>query len=262
MTTRRFGDDLAALRAWLDAEAAAPFSGWDFSYLDGRMNEAPLPWDYRALVTAALPKATALLDMGTGGGEFLASLAPLPPTVCATEGYPPNLPLARERLAPLGITVSEIPNQDAPPLPYAAATFDLIIDRHEAYDPQEVLRILRPGGTFITQQVGGTNDLDLNQLLEAEGGTDYLFWNLAYAQNQLVASGLQIEQVAEAFPAKQFTDAGAIAYYLKAAPWQIPDFSVERYFSALTAIQRRCEMAGGVTLRAHYFMLVATKVQG
>jgi len=33
--------------------------------------------------------------MGTGGGEFLASLAPLPMHTSATEAYPPNVEIAR-----------------------------------------------------------------------------------------------------------------------------------------------------------------------
>lgn len=83
----------------------APFSGWDFSFFEGRMHTGDLPWDYRARVIECLPGATALLDMGTGGGELLSSLRPLPPTTYATEAYPPNLPVARAQLAPLGVNI-------------------------------------------------------------------------------------------------------------------------------------------------------------
>src|SRR6187549_330120 len=96
-------DDDAALLAWLREEAARPVEGWDFSYLAGRMREDAPHWDYRQVVTAALGESGALLDLGTGGGEFLSSLRPLPALTCATEGYAPNLPVARRRLAPLGI---------------------------------------------------------------------------------------------------------------------------------------------------------------
>jgi len=36
----------------LVAEAEAlPFSGWDFSALNGRWEEDPPPWDYRSIVS-------------------------------------------------------------------------------------------------------------------------------------------------------------------------------------------------------------------
>lgn len=102
----------------LIAEAVeAPFAGWDFSYLDGRRTEVALPWDYGARVRAAISDANSLLDMGTGGGEVLAALAPLPPSAYATEAYPPNIPVARERLGPLGVTVVDTRGGRGEPAP-------------------------------------------------------------------------------------------------------------------------------------------------
>ncbi len=251
------------MRAWLRAETDAPFAGWDFSRLDGRLSEEQTPWDYCALVTAALSGCAALLDMGTGGGEFLASLAPLPPLTCATEGFAPNIPVARARLAPLGISVHPIGEDEAGPLPFADDSFDLVINRHEYYDLAEVRRVLRPGGRFITQQVGGENDSDLNRLLAAsQPDNGYAFWTLDYAREQLAAAGFTIGFAAESFPRKVFADVGALAYYLKAVQWQIPDFNLERYFPRLQEAHRRCQTEGGISSRAHYFVLVAEKPLG
>lgn len=47
-----------------------------FLYLAGRMEEEELPWDYKANVQARMSGDTVMLDMGTGGGEFLLSLSP------------------------------------------------------------------------------------------------------------------------------------------------------------------------------------------
>ncbi len=70
-----------------------------------------------------------MLDMGTGGGEFLSSLAPFPPYTCATEAYPPNVPIAKARLEPLGIEVFQISEDNFLPIP--DNTLDLVINRHE-----------------------------------------------------------------------------------------------------------------------------------
>ena len=97
--------DRAALFNYLQAEYDYPFSGWDFSYLDGRMVEdlSVLTWDYRAAIEARLPHIHSLLDIDTGGGEVLASFKPLPADTCATESYAPNILVARRRLEPLGV---------------------------------------------------------------------------------------------------------------------------------------------------------------
>jgi hypothetical protein len=85
---------------------AAPVSGWDFAWLTARSSAAAaLPWDYRAEVARRAAGAGSLLDMGTGGGEWLASLTPHPARTVATEGWPPNVPVAARRLRPAGIPV-------------------------------------------------------------------------------------------------------------------------------------------------------------
>lgn len=276
-------DDDAALLAWLREEAARPVEGWDFSYLAGRMCEDAPPWEYRQVVTAALYGSGSLLDLGTGGGEFLSSLGPLPGLTCATEGYAPNLPVARRRLEPLGIAVSEV--GDDCRLPYPDGTFDLVISRHEAYDPREVRRVLRPGGHFITQQVGGTYLLGLNRLLGAPDPPDefainvglglpgdsgekgggaagpYARWNLDFARRQVEAAGLAISRAEEAFPAVAFADVGVIVSYLSMVPWQVPAFSVERYFEPLRDLHRRCQDGGGITLSGHLFIIAAARLE-
>ena len=146
---------------------AHSFSGWNFSWLDGRWHEVAPSWNYRQMVEDKTKNAASLLDMGTGGGEFLSSLPNLPPMTYATEGYAPNIPVAKERLEPLGIKVAQVVDDNALPLPSTA--FDLVVNRHESYALPEVLRILRPGGLFLTQQVGPRDCIELNQYLEAPG---------------------------------------------------------------------------------------------
>src|SRR5204863_4615766 len=83
-------------------EANHPFSGWDFSHITTtrRMVEGALTWSYSSKILRQIMRVSSLLDMGTGGGEFLSSLHPLPKHTCATEGYVPNVSVARQRLEP------------------------------------------------------------------------------------------------------------------------------------------------------------------
>ena len=146
-------------------DEAAPFSGWDFSYIAGRCHEEAPPWDYIALARERVAQASCLLDVQTGGGEVLASLAPFPRRAFAVEGYPPNVEVARKRLAPLGVEVRA--REEAAVLPFETAFFDLVLNRHGGLRIPEIARVLEPGGLFLTQQVTGTSLGDLQARLGA-----------------------------------------------------------------------------------------------
>ena len=244
--------------AQLVAEAEAhSFSGWDFGYLVGRMVQDPLSWDYRSRVRELLTDAATLLDVDTGGGEVLASLAPLPPHTVATEGYVPNISVARQNLEPLGVKVVELEvnDCDACKLPFSEETFDLIINRHGSFAADEFYRILKHNGQFITQQVGGTNLYGLNEALHATASDMDLTWNLDKASAQLTQAGFTVIFAKEEFPKTTFSDIGAVVYYLRAIPWQLTDFSVDRYIDRLTAIHETIENTGEFVVHAHRFYI-------
>jgi SAM-dependent methyltransferase len=232
------------------------FEGWEFSALADRWEEADPPWRYRDLVAERLETTGSLLDMGTGGGGFLSGLS-LPERTVATEGYPPNLPVARERLAPLGVEVVPVPETDA--LPFRDDAFETVINRHESFDPEEVARVLAPGGAFLTQQVGGEDLLELNEALGAPVN-EYVGWSLGRAVEGLKAAGLRVVRAEEAFPETRFRDVGAVVGYLRAIPWQAPDFEVTRYDEALRTLHERIVREGPLEVRAHRFLIEARAV--
>ncbi|QAT64207.1 SAM methytransferase [Bacillus glycinifermentans] len=97
--------------------ADEPFVGWDFSFITdtGRMTSGLFSWSYGSMALSLIQDATSMLDMGTGGGEFLSKLGPFPPSAYATESYLPNVPVAKERLTPLGVQVVQVDNNEALP---------------------------------------------------------------------------------------------------------------------------------------------------
>ncbi len=242
---------------YLISEYQQPFSGWDFSYLAGRREtiRPQVTWEYTGLVRDAIRDVDSLLDMDTGGGEFLLSLQPLPPRTAATESYLPNVPVAKQNLEPLGVRVVAPESDDH--LPFPDAYFDLIINRHGAFSASEIARTLRAGRRFITQQVGGQTNARLHELLE--GKPKQSDWDLATAVSQLADAGMHVLEQHEAFPITRYRDIGAIVYYLKAVAWEIPDFSVEQYFDRLVAIHRMMERDGHVDIPFHHFLIVAEK---
>ena len=232
----------ALIREW-KAEETQPFGGWDFSYLDGKWEEERPPWSYVDQVRAALPGAAALLDLGTGGGEKLLGLQDLwPPHVAATEGYAPNLCLARDRLEPLGVQVVHSETSIHDLLPFEDETFDLVIDRHSGFNLAEVERVLSPGGTFLTQQVDGTNLADLSAAFECE--QPWPWFTLEWVLDQIAQRSLVIEQARAWSGTTRFHSVGALVYYLKAVPWTVEGFSVEKHLPYLLKLQNRLEREG------------------
>jgi SAM-dependent methyltransferase len=239
----------------LVAEALqAHFRGWDFSWLQGRADGGDPSWSYLDRCRRLIAKATSLLDIDTGGGERLAHLAPLPPHTVATEGWEPNLPVARARLGPLGV---EVRHQDGGRLPVGDAEFDLVLNRHGRLEAGEIRRALRTGGVLLTQQVGSRNARKLNEALGDPVSTDVDAWSLEVAVAALQRQGFRILDAREELPEHTFYDIGAVVYQLRAVAWQIPDFDVERYDAKLRALDARIRANGCFVVHDHRFLIKA-----
>jgi len=234
------------------------FSGWDFSYIRDRWKDSPTSWDYVQTVRSYIKPEISLLDIDTGGGEFLSSLQPLPQVTYATEAYAPNVLVAKNRLAILGVQIIDMVEKRHL-LPFPDGAFDLVVNRHGSYSPNEIYRILKPKGVFVTQQVGGENNFEINKLLQEHPEFQYSYWTLSLARDQLITAGLQILNQQEEFPETRIFDIGALVYYLKVISWQIVGFTVERYYEKLAEVHNLIHEFGELKTRSHRFLIVAQK---
>lgn len=152
------------IHAWKKEESVAHIHGWDFSHIAERYTEeTDLPWDYQRIILEYLKPEMKLLDVDTGGGEFLLSLHHPYENTSAAEAYPPNVELCKETLLPLGIDFRAGDGKDT--LPFEDASFDMVINRHGDFNVKDIHRLLKDGGIFITEQVGAENDRELVELL-------------------------------------------------------------------------------------------------
>ena len=243
------------LSQWLAEEEAAQIHGWDFSHIHGRYEEGQdLPWDFDQLVRRFLFPEHRILDMDTGGGEFLLSLGHPHSLTAATEGYPPNAALCRETLLPLGIDFREA--DGGGPLPFPDGSFDLVLNRHGDYLPAEVFRVLKPEGIFLTQQVGAENDRELVELLlDPVPPLPFPRQYLSIAREDLEAAGFSILDSQEAFRPIRFWDVGALVWFARIIPWEFPGFSVEKCREGLFKAQDILE-------RNHISPVFCTKYRG
>ena len=183
------GDEFDAL---LVEAGRTPMRGWEYDY-GGRIRLEPPPWDFPGRMLERCRAAASLLDMGTGGGEWLSRLPYRPPLTVATEGWAPNLEIARGAWSPghpRGRGGGRAGQPSPGPggrwrraLPFADGTFDLVGNRHESYLPSEVRRVLAPGGCFLTQQVAGDFNREFYALLGEPAPTpEAPHWNLGFAR--------------------------------------------------------------------------------
>ncbi|MGW2563124.1 class I SAM-dependent methyltransferase [Streptomyces sp. NPDC001514] len=244
----------------LVAEAeSVSVAGWDFSWLDGRATEQRPSWGYQRLMSERLARASAALDIQTGGGEVLAGAPKLPPLMVATESWPPNVARATKLLHPLGVAV--VVDTDEPPLPFGDEAFDLVVSRHPVtvrWD--EIARVLRRGGTYFSQQVGPASVFELveyflgpqpEEVRRARHPDD--------ARAAAEAAGLEITDLRSESLRTEFFDIGAVIYFLRKVVWMVPGFTVARYRGRLRELHDRIEAEGPFVAHTTRFLIEARK---
>ena len=247
-----------SLKNWKVEEETAHIHGWDFSHIDGRYTEQDdLPWDYCAVIEEYLTPDMKILDIDTGGGEFLLSLDHPHENTAAMENYPPNVELCKEVLLPLGIDFRAGDGKEK--LPFEDGVFDMVIDRHGDLNAEEICRVLRPGGLFITQQVGAENDRELVKLLCGEPPLPFPEQYLEVTARKFQEAGFSILRGEEYFGPIRFFDVGALVWFARIIQWEFPDFSVDTHLENLLNAQRILERNGSIDGSIHRFLLVAQK---
>jgi SAM-dependent methyltransferase len=245
----------------LVAEAnSAPIRGWNFEWLDGRATEERPSWQYSKLLARRFERSERVLDLQSGGGEMLASLPHLPPLLVATEGYLPNLVHAAERLRERGAFVVGTDDEHRL-LPFCDATFDLVTSRHPISTWwTEIERVLLPGGSYLSQQVGPDSVRDLSEFIMGpwpEGSVR----DPKLAEQEAVEAGLVIADLRQERLRTVFYDIGAVVYFLRLVIWMVPDFSVERYRDRLWTLYQQIQRDGQFVAHASRFLIEARKRQ-
>ncbi|MFC7304353.1 class I SAM-dependent methyltransferase [Streptomyces monticola] len=244
----------------LVAEAeAAPVEGWDFSWLDGRATERRPSWGYQRLMGERMARASAALDIQTGGGEVLAGVPKLPPLAVATESWPPNVAKATRLLHPLGAAV--VKDEDEPPLPFADEAFDLVVSRHPVTVWwEEIARVLMPGGHYFSQQVGPASVFEVVEYFlgpqpeEVRRGR-----HPDDARRAAEAAGLEVVDLRAESLRTEFFDVGAVIYFLRKVIWMVPGFTVEQYRDRLRQLHDKIRSEGPFVAHTTRFLIEARK---
>lgn len=228
-----------------------------FNYLvrTERMSSEPLPWSFTSEVLERLSDAKALLDVGNDGGELLTFLRPLPETICALLA-PEQVMYLKSKFESLGIGYKERVGES---IPYRDESFDFVLNRRNRWSVKEVHRVMQKDGVYITQQTGSIVDTEINKFFESPLQLSKEQWNLEIARKELETTGFEVIEQNEAFSLTRFYDIGAVAYYFEHTPWQVEDFSIDKYNEQLFHIYKDIKSRGFIEMKLHRFFLVAKK---
>ena len=237
--------------------AAEPVAGWDFSWFNGRATEERPSWGYSRLLAQRMRRARAALDIQTGGGEVLGQIPDPPPALVATESWPPNIDAARRNLRRVRARVVEA--DDEADLPFLPGSFDLVTSRHPTDVVwEEIARVLRPGGTYLSQQVGAGSNREL---------TDFMMGPQPVSQCRSARragacaeeAGLAVADLREQALRVEFFDVGAVVYFLRKVLWTVPGFTVDGYRDQLARLHEHIQAHGSFVSHAQRFLIEARK---
>jgi SAM-dependent methyltransferase len=201
-----------------EVRRARDIHGWHWPGMRTRMDD--LGWVYTDVLREHVGPNDRVLDVGTGGGEIFSEVAR--PQDVALDFKMSMLEVAREHL-PCPLVAG-----DQRALPFAGDSFDVVADRHCGVEPREVLRVLRPGGRYVTQRPGnnicqnifdafgwGTNG-DLWRGQAAANNETY--WDVAACAAFYEDAGCEIVRREEAYVDYEFLNEESLAFWLRNAP--------------------------------------------
>lgn len=215
-----------------------------------------------------MAKAEAALDIQTGGGEVLASVPTAPPVLAATESWQPNVEIARRNLAKFNATVVEV--DDAADLPFPSDHFDLVVSRHPvATRWDEVRRVLRPNGTYLSQQVGSGSVRELTEFMMRNRQaslhpslgplTTTAGASPVAATFSAEAAGLEVVDLRQEALRMEFYDVAAVVHFLRKVIWIVPGFTVDAYRDRLADLHDFIERHGPFVAYSQRFLIEARK---
>lgn len=239
------------------AAAVGERSGWDFSRM--RTSREPVPWDYLELAPRYLKPTDVILDVGTGGGEKFLAFAPHVSFGVGIDLDPAMIRVARVNAA--GRENVSFATMGAEALALPDGAFDVVLTRHAPVEVAEVVRVLRPGGYFVSQQVGARNMANIRRAFATGSDTQYNVEERARIDGftrlgcEIVATG--------AYDVRYWVeDIPSLVFWLRAIAGanEVPaGFTIERDWRTVSRIIARYSTARGIETNEHRTLLIVRK---
>ena len=202
-------------------------------------------------------KGKKILGLASGGGQQMPVLSKLGAECTVFDYSDKQLEADRMVSEREGYNIEIIKGDMSKPLPFENESFDVIINRHGDFNATELYRLLKRGGIFITEQVGGDNDRDLVEMVLPNTEKPFPHLNLKEQKKVFEDAGFDIVEQAEAFRPIKFYDVGAFVWFARIIEWEFPEFSVDKCFEHLLEMQKKIDEKGCVEGTIHRYLIVA-----
>ena len=233
--------------------------GWDFSRMQTERD--PVPWDYMEIVPRYLKPGDMVLDVGTGGGERLLAISTAFGQGVGVDPDPDMIRTARENgVSRPNVTFAEM---GAESLAFPDATFDVVLTRHAPIYVPEVVRVLKPGGYFLTQGIGARNMANIGEVFGA-GSTERYEDEYRANIEDFTKGGCRIVATGAYDVSYWVKDIPSLIFWFKAIAGtiEVPEgFTIERDWDTVRHIIATYSTANGVLTNEHRTLLIVQKVE-
>ena len=246
---------LAEMRPYV--EKARRMSGWTFDVEMSPLGP-PMPWDYAERARELLADAASVLDIGTGGGErFSRILQGYDKRAVAMEGWSGNIRVAVDHLGKIGVPVVY---GSGNLLPFRDTSFEVVLNRHEGFSPEDASRIAAAGGRVLTQQVGHDNWKEFADFFPGRQPS----WGPTFGpyQEGFHRSGLRVLRADWHESKVAVATLDDVAYLLTAVPWVVRRFNLEGDLDTLLELERELTSDNGIVLTQTRYIIEALKGSG
>jgi SAM-dependent methyltransferase len=232
--------------------------GWDFSRVRDKID--PVPWDYLEVVRRYLRPTDHVLDVGTGGGEKLLSLVTCFDSAVGVDISPEMIETALKNKAAAQADNVSFEVMRAEDLRFSDSEFDVVLNRHSVAAVDQIVRVLRPGGYFVMQEVGQRNLGSICSLFGCGPGGEYgqESQNINVLAQAFRERGCRVICRAEYDVGYWFLDVESLIFLLKAVP--IPeDFDIERHWQQVNHIITKFSTPKGIESNEHRELLIVQR---
>jgi SAM-dependent methyltransferase len=228
--------------------------GWDFSKIEPNVED--VTWELTDEVKK-FKGNKVLLDLGTGGGKKLLSLADDFKCLIGIDNSEGMITTANKNRNKENVRFI-LCSFDKVPLP--DNSFDVIMARHAPFSVKEVSRLLKQGGIFITQQVGEKDKINIKEIFgRGQNFGEQSGEAVENSLNEFKSNGYEIVKKERYDATEYYKDMGDILFLLENTPI-IPNFDRESDKENLLKFEQEFKSEKGVKTNSERFLLIVRKV--
>ncbi|APO43989.1 SAM-dependent methyltransferase [Paenibacillus xylanexedens] len=234
-------------------------NGWNFSSMN--VVSENIGWNFYEEVVRHTRSSDLLLDIGTGGGEAILSIAEEALLLVGIDLAQGMIETAQHNLQAMGGHFNvRFFHMDAEKLDFPDCFFNVVSSRHSRFSASEVFRVIAQGGIFLTQQV---SEHDKSNLSEAFGRGQSLGIQpgtlMERYKHELQTAGFHDIQAHEYNVVEHYATPEDLMFLLTHAPI-IPDFGkVDTDFERFQQFVKEHHDEKGIRTNSARFMITARK---